>query len=109
VVGLEQTIRLIAAGIGFAVTLAVLPPSIAFVQPIAARVLLLAWGVGGMVAGVVDLKIGTALGLSDACHAPVRIRAGSQPTTGLANEAVEQAREILKREWQVTKRFPLFR
>jgi hypothetical protein len=45
VVGLEQTIRLIAAGIGFAVTLAVLPPSIAFAHPIAARVLLLAWGV----------------------------------------------------------------
>jgi hypothetical protein len=27
----------------------------------------------------------------------------------LANDAVEQAREILKREWQVTKRFPLVR
>jgi hypothetical protein len=28
---------------------------------------------------------------------------------GLADEAVEQAREILKREWQVTKTFPLYR
>lgn len=27
----------------------------------------------------------------------------------LADDAVEQAREILKREWQVTKRFPLLR
>jgi hypothetical protein len=26
----------------------------------------------------------------------------------LANGAVDQAREVLKREWQVTKRFPLF-
>lgn len=28
---------------------------------------------------------------------------------GLADRSVELAREILKREWQVTKRFPLFR
>jgi hypothetical protein len=35
---------LIAAGIAFAVTLAVLPPSIAFARPMAALVLLLAWG-----------------------------------------------------------------
>ncbi|WP_234729987.1 hypothetical protein [Acidocella facilis] len=27
----------------------------------------------------------------------------------LANVAIEHAREVLKREWQVTKRFPLFR
>jgi hypothetical protein len=35
---------LIAAGMGFAFTLAVLPPSITLARPIAALVLLLAWG-----------------------------------------------------------------
>ena len=35
---------LIAAGIGFAVTLATLPPSITLARPIAVLVLLLAWG-----------------------------------------------------------------
>jgi hypothetical protein len=39
---------LIAAGVGFAVTLAVLPPGITLARPIAALVLLVAWGAAAL-------------------------------------------------------------
>jgi hypothetical protein len=71
---------LIAAGVGFAVTLTVLPPSITLARPIAALALLLAlrrrnggWG------GRVEDGHGR-LGLANAMPAtPVRIRARGQP------------------------------
>jgi hypothetical protein len=61
---------LIAAGVGFAVTLTVLPPSITLARPIAALALLLA----------LRRRNGGRLGLANAMPAtPVRIRARGQP------------------------------